>query len=127
MAHCWWRLWIDAHLGKTTAEAVSLVKGIEADPVSVCLAGARLSLRAGRALDRQYQPDVRQGDMFVCAADFAAADSVLMNPPFRRYEEQGGPPVPLEVLAHYSDRSRRLGTGRVRKASRGSRILPLLR
>ena len=88
-------------LGCTPSKAVAAVKGIEADPIAPRLAAARLALRATALLGSNAQPDVVQGDMFAASSDLQESDVVLMNPPFRRYEDQGESPIPDNLTAHY--------------------------
>jgi hypothetical protein len=96
-------------MGADPADAIRLVRGIEADPVSARLTAARLSLRAASTLDSDHQPVVLNDDMFAHPQELADARSVLMNPPFRRYEDQGGTPPPPGLLAHYREAIERLG------------------
>lgn len=90
-------------LGVPPADALSATSGIEADPVLGRLAAVRLTLRAIAALGPAAQPVVTHGDMFAAATKLAAVGAVLMNPPFRRYEDQGGPTVPEPLTRHYRE------------------------
>lgn len=90
-------------LGVTRADAIAALAGIEADPVLCRIATARLVTRAAGSLGPSAEPRIEHGDMFASAPQLRAAGAVLMNPPFRRYEDQGGAQVPAAVLRHYSD------------------------
>jgi hypothetical protein len=104
-------------LDPAPGRALNAVHGIEVDPIAPRLAATRVALRAAGAVDRQAQPTVVQGDMFASADAISDAAVVLMNPPFRRYEDQGGANLPEALLDHY--RRAVEGPGRAQPESLG--------
>jgi hypothetical protein len=92
--------------------------GLEADPVLARLAALRLLLREPAAVRTGAAVDIRQGDLFANAAAVAAADFILMNPPFKRYEAQDERPVPPKLKAYYAAQIERL-TGKPAVAATG--------
>ena len=99
-------------IGMTRPQALAPLAGVEADPVSCRLAAVRLAMRVGSDLGPSSQPNVVHGDMFASTAVIQAADVVIMNPPFRRYEDQGGSPVPAALLRHFAEAIKRAGGGK---------------
>ncbi len=98
-------------LGVGPGDAVRTVQGIEIDGLSALIAGTRLALRAGRQLDVGHQPRVRHEDMFISASDVRAADVILMNPPFLRYEDQRRRSLPEKVRSHFARAISQVGSG----------------
>ncbi len=91
---------LDHGVGFTTA--LTALRGIEADPVALRLAEVRLALKQTSTLRPQPRLRLTYGDMFVHQEVIRGAGIVLMNPPFKRYEEQGQRPVPARLRAHYN-------------------------
>lgn len=88
--------------GVGTREALGALRGIEADPVALRLAEVRLVLKQTATLQPQHQLALTYGDMFAYPEVIQAASAVLMNPPFKRYEDQDEKPVPDGLRAHYN-------------------------
>jgi hypothetical protein len=88
-------------VGASHAETLALLRGIEADELLTRLAILRLLTREPALIHAGTAVDVVRGDLFADPAAMAA-DFVLMNPPFRRYEDQGGVRFPPELRQHYA-------------------------
>lgn len=100
---------------------LGLLQGIEADPLLARLAILRLLTKEPATITASTSVDVRRGDLFADPG-VVGVDYVLMNPPFRRYEEQGGGEFPPELRQHYADAISRL-TGRDSLAVSGQQNL----
>ena len=90
--------------GSSYTEALQLLSGVEADPLFAKLAGLRLLLKEPASIGPNESVDIVQADMFMEGARIHAASAILLNPPFRRYEAQSGPPVPDRVKRHFASR-----------------------
>ena len=82
--------------------ALAALRGVEADPVGLRLAEVRLALKQTATLRPEPRVALTYGDMFVHPEVIRGASAVLMNPPFKRYEDQGQRPVPPALRAHYN-------------------------
>jgi hypothetical protein len=83
-------------------EALAAIRGVEADPVALRLAEVRLALKQSSTLQLEPQVALTYGDMFAHPELIRGASAVLMNPPFKRYEDQGEKPVPEGLRLHYN-------------------------
>ena len=90
--------------GRSHSAALQLLSGVEVDPLFTKLAGLRLLLKEPASIRTNESVDIVQADMFMEEARIAAAEAILLNPPFRRYEAQSGPPVPDSVKLHFASR-----------------------
>jgi hypothetical protein len=99
------------NLGSGHASAVQQLRGIEVDPTLVRLAFLRVALQEPASIRAAVEPDIAQGDMFASSEAISSASVALMNPPFRRYENQDPHPLPEQLKSHYS-RSIRAVAGR---------------
>jgi hypothetical protein len=88
--------------GRTHTQALSQIYGIEVDSLALKIAALRLVLRDAFAVSPTDPCNLLVGDMFEhrFADTLAAADVILMNPPFKRYEAQDDAPVPPELRVH---------------------------
>lgn len=84
-------------------DALAAVRGIEADPVAVRLAEVRLALKQTATLEPEPVVALTYGDTFADPEALRAADIIVMNPPFKRYEDQNGRRVPDRLRAHYNE------------------------
>lgn len=89
--------------GRSASQAISSIQGIEVDAIAARLAEVRLALRQAAALKPDPPIDILRGDMFCNPDLFVDAQTVLMNPPFKRYEDQDGRPTPPELRRHYAE------------------------
>ena len=89
-------------LGMSHANALTSIKGIEADYIAVGLANIRLALKQPSTISPNAEISLVHGDMFAFADTFAEAEVIIMNPPFKRYEAQDIRPVPPELRRHFS-------------------------
>jgi len=89
-------------LGADHESAIGKLFGVEVDPTLVRLAFLRISLKEPANINAAIEPNICQGDMFASRLSIAAADVILMNPPFRRYERLDPHPMPGQLLNHYS-------------------------
>ena len=96
-------------LGLGHAASLSRLSGAEADPVLAQLAIMRLILNEPSSVVPAIPIGVEHGDMFGLPAKIAAANVVLMNPPFKRYEAQSERPVPEPLKQYYASAIRSLG------------------
>jgi hypothetical protein len=87
---------------RTHAQALDQLHGIEADIIATKLAALRLVLKEPHVAATTDACFVRPGDMFSSAPRITSADVILMNPPFKRYEDQDDSPIPLALREHYS-------------------------
>ncbi len=87
---------------RTHAQALEQLHGIEADIIATKLAALRLVLKEPHVAATTDACFVRPGDMFSSAPRITSADVILMNPPFKRYEDQDDSPIPLALREHYS-------------------------
>jgi len=85
-----------------SADALAALTGIEADPVALRLAEVRLALKQTATLQPEPPVSLTYGDMFAHPEIIQSASGVLMNPPFKRYEDQVERPVPAELRTHYN-------------------------
>lgn len=97
-------------LGSDHASAVQHLRGIEVDPTLVRLAFLRVALQEPSRIRPTVEPDIAQGDMFASPDAISSASVALMNPPFRRYEQQDLRPFPEQLKAHYSGSIRALSS-----------------
>jgi type I restriction-modification system DNA methylase subunit len=88
--------------GVGSQEALAALRGIEADPVALRLAEVRLALKQTPLLEPEPAVALIYGDMFAHPEVIREASAVLMNPPFKRYEDQGERPVPDGLRLHYN-------------------------
>lgn len=89
-------------LGVNGTAAIESLVGIEADEMSMRIASLRLALRNPRLLKPSLKLKIFLGDLFAYPDLVKKADTVLMNPPFKRYESQDEKPVPQELRDHYN-------------------------
>ncbi len=89
-------------LGLTFEEALHACQGIEVDYIPAQLAALRLTLKEPKSLTPSTVAFIRRDDMFVRGETLRLANVVLMNPPFKRYENQDGHPVPEALRQHYA-------------------------
>jgi hypothetical protein len=109
-------------LGTSHEDVLAGLHGLEVDPVLTRLAALRLLLREPAAVRAGAAVDVRQADLFADPAAVAAADVILMNPPFKRYEAQDERPVSPELKAYYAAQIEKL-TGTPAVAATGQQNL----
>ncbi len=88
--------------GVEPRDAASALRGIEADPVALRLAEVRLALKHTAVLEPQPAIALTYGDMFAHSEVIRDARAILMNPPFKRYEDQDERPIPDGLRAHYN-------------------------
>jgi hypothetical protein len=89
-------------LGGAPAGVQPQLVGIEADPVSLRIASMRLGLKEPALISATNQAFWVFGDVF-CHGDLISdSDVILMNPPFKRYEDQDDRPVPMALRDHYA-------------------------
>jgi len=88
--------------------ALQNIFGIEADALGVRLAAIRLALKEPAALTPHAAINVQRGDLFSLQQVVSRASVILMNPPFKRYEEQDLRPVPHELRQHFIDAIRQI-------------------
>ncbi len=88
--------------GSSNDSALKAVRGIEVDPIGTRLTEVRLALRQPSTLSPQIQIAITYGDLFANVQIIRESKVILMNPPFLRYEEQGGRRVPPELRTHYN-------------------------
>lgn len=86
----------------TAQEVLTAVRGVEADAVAARLAEIRLALKQPATLAPAPPITVIRGDLFANTDAVRQSRSVLMNPPFLRYEAQRGRGVPEALRAHYN-------------------------
>lgn len=98
-------------LGAEPRDAMARLRGVEADPLSARLGALRIALKDVRALGPGHRPALVWGDTFAHADLIGAAGTVLMNPPFKRYEKHDARPVPEALRDHYADAIRALPGG----------------
>lgn len=91
-----------AALGVGAGHIQTQLSAIEADPISLRVAALRLALREPRSVSNVNQANLVFGDMFTRPDLVAAADVVVANPPFKRYESQDDYPVPQALREHYA-------------------------
>src|SRR5450759_2156044 len=87
--------------GLDHAGALAMLRGIEADPLLARLAVLRLITMEPTTIAPTTAVDITRADLFA-HPHAVEADYVLMNPPFRRYEDQGGGDFPAELRDHYA-------------------------
>jgi len=88
--------------GVAPRDALAAITGVEADPVALRLAEVRLALKQSSTLRPEPQAALTYGDMFAHPELIRDARAVLMNPPFKRYEDQDQNPVPEQLRTHYN-------------------------
>ncbi|MGA2881616.1 MAG: N-6 DNA methylase [Bryobacteraceae bacterium] len=88
--------------GTAFPDALASLTGLEADPLALRLAEVRLALKQTAALRPEPPLALTYGDMFAHPAAIRRATVVLMNPPFKRYEDQDQRPVPPGLRTHYN-------------------------
>ena len=109
---------------RSHAQALEQLHGIEVDIIAIKLAALRLVLKEPHVASTTDACFILPGDMFSSAAKISDADVILMNPPFKRYEEQDESPIPLALREHYSRAIIELG-GKAQTASGQSNIYGL--
>lgn len=88
-------------LGLDFEEALRACQGIEVDFIPAQLAALRLTLKEPKSLKPSTMAFINRDDMFARRNTLETTNVVLMNPPFKRYENQDGHPVPRELRQHY--------------------------
>lgn len=91
-------------LGVETTLIYSKIKGIEVDALASKLATTRLLLRSPRVISPDIHNGVIAGDLFQNRQIIQSANTVVMNPPFIRYENQTERPVPENLKSYYKSR-----------------------
>jgi hypothetical protein len=89
-------------LGLSYNESVQNLHGIEVDPALARLAFLRITLQEPAQVSSTVEPKINQGDMFSSTDTISSANTILMNPPFRRYENHDPHPLPEQLKHHYS-------------------------
>lgn len=90
--------------GANHGQALSKLKGLDADSVAAKIAALRLALKEPYAVDISDPNHISPGDMFSSVTSFSDVEVVLMNPPFKRYESQDASPVPPPLRKHFCDK-----------------------
>jgi len=90
-------------LGLEFEEALRACQGVEVDFIPAQLASLRLTLKQPKSLTPSTMTYINRNDMFTRRDVLEAANVVLMNPPFKRYENQDGHPVPKELRQYYAE------------------------
>lgn len=88
-------------LGANHDSSMSQIAGIEADPISVRLAALRLVMASPVNIRPNNSNNVIYGDLFASSSHIFSADVILMNPPFKRYEDQDTVRLPNNLRNHY--------------------------
>ena len=65
--------------------------GIEIDPIQASLAGLQVVMKAPAIANANDEPKIITGSLTRHKETIAKADAVVMNPPFKRYENDGDP------------------------------------
>ncbi|MNH87241.1 N-6 DNA Methylase [compost metagenome] len=91
------------------AKVLDQLHGLEADTLAARVAALRLALKEPRLAHRTDPCHIRIADIFGQAGEIAAADVILMNPPFKRYEAQDEAPIPASLREHYRHAIKALG------------------
>lgn len=91
-----------AELGLDHEATLGHLRGIEADPLLARLGILRLLTKQPADITQTTNVDIRHADMFGTAWP-TEVDYVLMNPPFRRYEDQGNRVLAPGLRAHYAE------------------------
>lgn len=95
-------------LGASHDNALNNVYGVEADTISVRLGSLRLAMTSPATINANSGGNIIYGDMFSSESIFSNKQVILLNPPFRRYEEQEEVPFPLALRMHYSESIKRV-------------------
>lgn len=96
-------------LGLKFEEALRVSQGVEVDFIPAQLAALRLTLKEPKSLKPSTMAFISRDDMFARWQLLRAANVVLMNPPFKRYENQDGHPIPGELRQYYAEAIERVG------------------
>ena len=94
---------------RTHADAMSQLRGLEADAFTAKIAALRLVLRDPYSVASTDPCHVIVADMFSSPTAFDKVDVILMNPPFKRYEAQDEAPLPPELRTHICNSIQSLG------------------
>lgn len=89
--------------GLSHGDALAKVRGIDADPVATKIAALRLSIKNPYVVKPTDPNNIFPGDMFSSVSIFADINVVLMNPPFKRYENRDDSPIPPSLRKHFHD------------------------
>jgi hypothetical protein len=89
-------------MGMNHQNALSAIRGIEADPIAARLASVRLALKLPAAVSPEPRILIMHGDMFANASVIGESEVILMNPPFKRYEAQDKRPIPPQLRDYYA-------------------------
>lgn len=92
-------------------QALGALHGTEIDAISARLASVRLAQLDMKSLSVDSPIDVDCADMFAVPELVRDADVVLLNPPFKRYENQDSVPVPPQLREYYAGEIAALGQG----------------
>jgi len=95
--------------GRSHAQALEQIEGIDPDGLAIKIAVLRLALKAPFAIALTDPCHLECADMFSSRDRMGNADVVLMNPPFKRYEAQGDSPIPKALRDHYRTQIEALG------------------
>ena len=90
-------------LGCNSNQVLSQILGIEVDAIATKVAYLRIALKEPASLSPLQSVLIEQGDMFAQTEAIMSCNTVLMNPPFKRYEIQDKRPIPNAIKQYYSD------------------------
>ncbi len=100
--------------GLSHEEILAKVRGIDADPLAAKIAALRLSIKNPYVVKPTDPNHILPGDMFSATSIFEKVNVVLMNPPFKRYENKDDFPIPRSLRQHFHDCIKKLsGNGSV--------------
>lgn len=89
--------------GLCHANSLTNVRGIDADPLAAKIAALRLAIKNPYVVKPTDPNHIFPGDMFSSPFIFADIDVVLMNPPFKRYENRDDSPISPSLRKHFHD------------------------
>jgi len=88
--------------GVSHLKAIQSIMGIEIDPVAAKIAALRLALKEPYSISEKETCPTLCLDMFTAKKHFLEAQIIIMNPPFKRYEDQDSSPIPQSIRSYYS-------------------------
>lgn len=88
-------------LGASHSSAISQIEGIDADALATKIAALRLALKEPFVISSSDENFIRPADMFSSASAFKDIDVILINPPFKRFEQRDEAAIPTALRSHF--------------------------